>query len=315
MGQRILVTGAAGFVGRYLCEALARRATPTDIVRLTSSVEQRDGHIAVDLLDRAAIDEVVATHKPDIVIHLAAQSSTSRGAINGGDTWAVNLSGSLNLASAIGRHCEQSTMLFASSSEVYGASFLRGPVWESSPVLPLTAYARSKHAAEGTLDAMLSASSRLIVARPFNHSGPGQLETFVLPSFAAQIARIEAGLVPPELRVGNIDVLRDFMDVRDVVEAYVALIEAEAIPNRFVCNIASGNVRSLREVIEIFKSLSRTAFEVVVDPARTRPIDIPVAQGDAGLLQTITGWRPKVSLEVLLETLLVDARRRHAANL
>ena len=315
MAQRILVTGAAGFVGGYLCEALLRRPTPPEIVRLTSSVDRKDGHIAVDLLDRAAVDEVVATHKPEIVVHLAAQSSTSRGALDSGDTWAVNVSGSLNLAAAVGRHCPHSTVLFASSSEVYGASFLRGPVSESSIALPLTAYARSKYAAEGVLDAMLPASCRVIVARPFNHSGPGQQVTFVLPSFAAQIAEIEAGGGPPELRVGNIDVVRDFMDVRDVVAAYISLIEhAEALPSRFLCNIASGTVRSLRDLIETLQGLSRTAFGIVVDPARTRPVDIPVARSDSGLLRLATDWQPKIPVEQLLETLLEDARRRHAAS-
>ena len=315
MTQRILVTGAAGFVGAYLCEALARRPSPTEIVRLTSTFEHKEGHLAADLLDRAATDEVVATCKPDVVVHLAAQSSTSRGALDSGDTWAVNLSGSLNLASAVARHCPRSAVLFASSSEVYGASFLRGPASESSVVVPLTAYARSKHAAEGVLDAMLPASCRLIVARPFNHSGPGQQEAFVLPSFAAQIARMEAGAVPPELRVGNVDVVRDFMDVRDVVGAYVALIErAPALPHRFLCNIASETVRPLRELIEIFKGLSRIAFEVVADPERTRPVDVPIARGDAGLLRATTGWQPKIPIEALLEALLDDARRRHAAR-
>ena len=315
MAQRILVTGAAGFVGSYLCEALMLRSAPTEIVRLTSSVDPKDEHIAVDLLDRSAVDEIVATHKPEIVVHLAAQSSTARGALDSSDTWAVNVSGSLNLAAAIGNHCPHSTMLFASSSEVYGASFLRGPVSESSTALPLTAYARSKYAAEGVLDAMLPASCRLIVARPFNHSGPGQQETFVLPSFAAQVARIEAGLGPPELRVGNIDVVRDFMDVRDVVDAYISLIEdAEALPRRFLCNIASENVRSLRDLIGTLQGLARTAFGIVVDPARTRPVDIPVARGDSGLLRLATGWQPKIPVQQLLESLLDDARRRHAAR-
>ncbi len=315
MAQRILVTGAAGFVGSYLCEALMRRPAPTEIVRLTSAVDRKDGHIAVDLLDRGAVDEVAATHKPEIVVHLAAQSSTSRGVLDSGDTWAVNVSGSLNLAAAIGNHCPKSTMLFVSSSEVYGASFLRGPVSESSATLPLTAYARSKYAAECVLDAMLPASCRLIVARPFNHSGPGQQETFVLPSFAAQIAKIEAGFEPPELRVGNIDVVRDFMDVRDVVDAYISLIEhVEALPRRFLCNIASETVRSLRDLIGTLQGLSRTAFGIVVDPARTRPVDIPVARGDAGLLRLATGWQPKIPVEHLLESLLDDARRRHAAS-
>lgn len=316
MAPRILVTGAAGFVGRYLCEALAQRSSSAaEILRLTSPLDPLDDFLAVDLLDRDSLDAVVASGKPDVVIHLAAQSSTSRAVADSGDTWAVNVSGTLNLAASLARHCPQATLLFASSSEVYGASFLRGPVRETSAVLPISSYARSKHTAETMLDAMLPEASRLVIARPFNHSGPGQQETFVLPSFAAQVARIEAGLQPPVLRVGNIDVFRDFMDVRDVVDAYIALVaRAGDLPSRFLCNIASDGVRSLRDIVSIFKRLSRTEFEVVVDPARTRPVDIPIARGEAGLLRSTTGWQPKVSVEVLLETLLDDARRRHAAK-
>ena len=283
MTQRILVTGAAGFVGGHLCEALARRPSPPEIVRLTSISDPAAGHLAVDLLDPIAVDGIVSTSKPDVIVHLAAQSSTSRSATDGSGAWAVNVSGTLNLAAAVTRHSPAATFLFASSSEVYGASFLQGPVREASAVLPMTAYARSKHAAETVLDGMLPASCRLLVLRPFNHSGPGQQETFVLPSFAAQIARIEAGLQPPELRVGNIDVVRDFMDVRDVVHAYLALIErAPVLPHRVLLNVASETVHSLRDLIGVLSNLSRAAFDVVVDPTRARPVDVPVARGEAG---------------------------------
>ncbi|VVB42778.1 Epimerase [Beijerinckiaceae bacterium RH AL1] len=294
-----------------MCEALAHRSPADDVVRLTAAVDPKDGHIALDLLDRDAVENVVATTKPDIVIHLAAQSSTAGGIVDSGDTWAVNVTGTLNLAAAICRHSPHATVLFASSSDVYGASFLRGPVSEASLVLPLSAYAKSKLVAEGLLDAILPGSNRLIIVRPFNHSGPGQREAFVLPSFAAQIARIERGSQPAELRVGDLDVSRDFMDVRDVVEAYVALIErAEALPRRFVCNIASERVFPLRHLVEMLRSKSEATFDIVVDPARLRSNDVRVARGDAGLLRAATEWRPRVSIEDLLASLLEDARRR-----
>jgi GDP-4-dehydro-6-deoxy-D-mannose reductase len=311
MSRRILITGAAGFVGTYLCAALAHRFPSDNLVRLTAALEPKDGHIALDLLDRGSVDHVVATTKPDLVIHLAAQSSTALGSVRSEDTWAVNVTGTLNLATAICRHNLHATVLFASSSEVYGASFLRGPASEASPALPLSEYAKSKFVAENLLDAMLPGSNRLIIVRPFNHSGPGQRETFVLPSFATQIARIERGSQPAELYVGDLDVCRDFMDVRDVVEAYIALIErAAALPKRFVCNIASERIFSLRHLVEVLRSRSEATFRIVVDPARLRSNDIRVASGDAGLLRAATEWRPHVSIEVLLASLLEDARRR-----
>ena len=195
----------------------------------------------VDLRDAAAVDRLVAEARPDIIVHLAGQASVGaldRGA--GEETWRVNLAGTLNLALAVNRFAPEATVLFASSSEVYGRAFGPDPVNEETPPEPANAYARSKLLAERTLADVLPATARILVARPFNHTGPGQREDFVLPSFAAQVARIEAGL-QSALRVGNLDVARDFLDVRDVVAAYCALIEAAPrLPMRFTCNVATG---------------------------------------------------------------------------
>ena len=128
------------------------------------------------------MDAAVAQACPDIVIHLAGQASVARTVRDTGATFAVNLGGSLNLALAIARHTPDATLLFASSSEVYGESFLAGPVTEASPIRPMNAYAKSKRLAEEMFAAVLPPSAKLIVARPFNHTGAGQHEDFVLPS-------------------------------------------------------------------------------------------------------------------------------------
>ena len=250
--------------------------------------------------------------RPDVVIHLAAQASVGAALAGAAaSTWAVNLGGTLNIALAIARHLPTATVLFASSSEVYGRAFGAEPVDEGAACEPLNAYSRSKLMAERILADVLPSSAKLIVARPFNHTGPGQREDFVLPSFAAQIARIEAGLQPPTLWVGNLDVRRDFLDVRDVASAYVGLLTvAPHLPARFTCNIASGSARPLREVLDILCKLARVPFLVQVDPARQRPSDVPVAAGRSDRLRAATGWAPAIALEETLDSLLADARRR-----
>lgn len=312
--SRILVTGARGFVGGYLRAALAI-GDPAVTVIGTGLARGGEVDVALDLTDAAAVDEVLAREQPDAIVHLAAQASISA-ALTGAetDTWAVNLGGTLNLALAIARRVPGATLLFASSSEVYGRAFGAAPVEEDVVPLPLNAYARSKLMAEQVLAAVLPASARLIVARPFNHTGPGQREDFVLPSFAGQISRIEAGLQPPTLQVGNLDAQRDFLDVRDVAVAYVALlVAAPRLPTRFTCNIASGTARPMHELMDKLRQLSEVEFAVRIDPARLRPSDIPYAAGCADRLVAATGWAPAIPLDDTLAALLADARRRVSA--
>ena len=309
MARRILVTGAKGFVGTYLRAALVARWPEAHVTSLVVGGDSGSGFVTADLLDATAIDAAVARAKPEIVIHLAAQASVTRSTADREAAFAVNLGGSLNLALAVARQAPEATLLFASTSEVYGASFLAGPVTETSPTLPLNDYAKSKWLAESMFAAILPPSARLVVARPFNHTGPGQREDFVLPSFAAQIARIEAGL-QTQLHVGNLEVCRDFLDVRDVVDAYVALIDAApTLPRHLGCNVASGEARPLRERIDTLCGLARVPIEIVVDPGRLRAIDVPVARGDASLLARMTDWRPRYPIETTLQGLLASARK------
>ncbi len=305
----ILVTGATGFVGRYVCAALANcepAPTVVDVGGGTGSGRR------IDLTDAAAVNDLIARERPPVLVHLAAQASV--GAAVGGaaaQTFAVNLAGTLNLALAVARHTPEATVLFASSSEVYGAAFNAVPVDEEAVPRPTNAYARSKLMAEEVLAAVLPASARLVVARPFNHTGAGQTETFVLPSFAGQIARIEAALQDPVLRVGNLNARRDFLDVRDVVAAYLALLAAASkLPPRFTCNVGTGSARRLGDVLEAMRRLAHVPFAVEVDPVRLRQLDIPCAMGSVERLFGATGWTPRVTLDETLADLLDDARRR-----
>ena len=310
MYKRILLTGATGFVGSCLAPALAAAFPAATLTMVAANTLA--GATGVDLLDPEAVGAMVRAARPDLVVHLAGQASVAGSITSVNETWAVNCTGSLLLASAIAEYAPEATLLFTSSSEVYGASFLAGIVDESSPLVPMNPYAKSKALAETIFRQRLPDTTKVIVARPFNHTGPGQRDDFVLPSFAGQVARIEAGVQAPSIAVGDLDVRRDFLDVRDIVAAYVALVAAApGLPSRFTVNIASGSTYLLRDLLDTLRGLSRVPFDVTIDPARLRPNDLPVATGSSALMRLAVGWRPVHPIEETLDRLLEAARSKH----
>jgi GDP-4-dehydro-6-deoxy-D-mannose reductase len=307
--RRILLTGGTGFVGPYLLEALARAYPGAERRVLVRAGEANPSPawtpVAADIVSEAEVGDVVRRARPDLVLHLAAQASAAQSIAEAESTWRVNFRGSFNLAAAIARHAPNAVVLFVSTADVYGATLREGPATEATLVSPLTAYGRSKAAAEAMLADVLAPTNRLIVARPFNHIGPGQDRRFALPSFAAQIAAIERGELLPLVEVGDLSVLRDFLDVRDVVDAYLRLVAAAArLPARSVFNIASGNPRSLASLLELMRLHATKYFEIVVDARRLRPSETPVSVGDASKLRAVTGWRPAYQIDDTLVALL-----------
>jgi GDP-4-dehydro-6-deoxy-D-mannose reductase len=307
--RRILLTGGTGFVGHYLAPALLKCFPDCEgvIVSPRGSAAQIEGWRCepADIADEAAAEALIERYRPDAVLHLAAQASAGQSVSAAELTWRVNYGGSFALARAVARHMPDCLFFFASSADVYGKSFRLGPASEETPPVPANAYAASKLAAELMLRDILPASCRLIVARAFNHSGPGQDERFVLPAFAAQIARIEAGLREPILRTGNLQAERDFLHVADVVEAYVGLLtRAQSLPQRSLFNVASGEIHRIGDLLEMLRGLAQKSFEVEPDPKRARPSDVPRAQGDATLLRITTGWSSTRPVMQLLRELL-----------
>jgi GDP-4-dehydro-6-deoxy-D-mannose reductase len=315
---RILITGASGFVGRWLAPALQAAypaAALAAIMHRSSGTCPGWATYCLDLVDADAVNDAVRAWRPNLVVHLAAKSSVRQAAEFAEETWRVNVVGALNLAAAIARTVPEAMVFHVSTGEVYGSSFLNGPASETTPLSPRGVYARSKAAAETIFEDVLSPESRLVTVRPLNHAGAGQDERFVLPSFAAQIARIEAGLMPPRLQVGNVGVERDFLDVRDVIDAYLLILAgAEALPRRAVLNVASGQPRRIGDLLDVMVGASTRPFDVEIDPARLRPAEIPRAVGDASALGRHFGWIPKHSIDELVVGLLTYWRARISAE-
>lgn len=306
--SRLLLTGANGFVGKILTVRLQQAGF--QVIALSASPTpaqgQADDHLACDIRDAQALAQAVAQAKPQYVVHLAAISHVPTSFKEPLLTWQTNVMGSMNLLEAVKLHAPEAFVLFPSSSEVYGAAFKSADsVDENTLPQPLNPYAASKLAAECAFREYFRQGVKGVIARPFNHIGAQQSADFVTASFARQIALIEAGQQAPVLKVGNLEAVRDFLDVQDVCSAYIELLKLADKPGHPPClNIASGRSRKIREVLDLLLSLSTAKIEVELDPERLRPSDIPVAVGNATLLKSTTGWQAQIPLETTLGKLL-----------
>ena len=318
MARRILVTGGTGFVGRHVLPALDAALPDGDEIVATgheagaAPAASRASLRRLDVLDRGEVERLVGEVRPTHTLHLAALASVHQALEAPAAAWRVNLCGSVNLAEALARRAPGGTLVLVSTAEVYGRSFAAGePLDEGAPLAPANPYAKAKAAAESAVQDVAGTRLRVVVLRPFNHTGPGQDERFVVPAFAAQIARIECGLGEPVLRVGNLSAERDFLDVRDVARAYVEVLRrAEELPMRLVLNVASGVPRRIEDVLGRLKALARRDFAVEPDRTRLRPSDTPRAVGSRAAIEAVLGWRPEIPWEDTLAAVLDDWRLR-----
>lgn len=312
--MRILITGAGGFVAPYVAESLRKAAAGAcEIVLGVRNAREAATHGAdiIDLEDAAGVASVIAKVAPTHIVHLAAVSSLSGAGADPDLAWRVNVGGTLAIARAIQAAVPRCVLLFAGSGQVYGETAqLDRAMTENDVLAPTSDYAVTKAAADLALGALAGQGLHCIRLRPFNHTGPGQTEEFVLPSFAAQIARIEAGKAEPVIRVGNLDAERDFLDVRDVADAYAqAALRSEALKPGTVLNIASGEPRRVGELLEELLAMSQVAITVQQDPARMRPSDTPRFFGDASRARELLDWTPRLTMRDTLRDLLDEARR------
>jgi GDP-4-dehydro-6-deoxy-D-mannose reductase len=268
--------------------------------------------MAVDLQAPQAVASCVRDTQPTQVVHLAAAADVGGSFANAHQTWSINVMGTLNLLEALGEHAPDASLLLVSSSEVYGDSFNVGvPLDESAPIRPQNPYAASKAAAELLARTYAKRRLKLVVARPFNHIGPGQSDRFAISAFARQLMRIEAGLQTPELRVGNLDTQRDFTDVRDIVRGYLALVTSgDRWESGLTVNLCSATSRRIGDVLDELIALSGVEVKIVPDPSRLRPADIPLAAGAADTARELVGWRPAIPWKETLRSIIADWRLR-----
>ncbi|MUH02684.1 NAD-dependent epimerase/dehydratase family protein [Bombella sp. ESL0387] len=295
MSRRILITGASGFVGRHLTSLLKSHPSK-DLI-----FDER-----FDVTNILEVSDVVRRVQPDACVHLAGVTSIAQARQDRNKAWNVNLQGTLNVAQALLAYAPQATLVFSSSSEIYGDSFLTGEALDENALLiPNNPYSVTKAAADLSLGAMVREGLKVIRVRPFNHTGAGQVENFVVAAFARQIAKIEVGTQRPVVEVGNLDAERDFLDVRDVCEAYKACIDrSQDIPSGAILNICSGQTRSIRSILEKLVNFSKVEIEIRVKKELLRPVDVRYARGSNELACKILHWQPKVLWEETLQSVL-----------
>lgn len=313
--MRIVVTGAAGFVAPYFISAIRNATSDAEIFACSKSktvVNAAEDGFFLDITDETAVCELIAQVNPTHVMHLAGISAPPEATADPKAAWAINLFGTTNLARAILARAPKCVLMLAGSGDVYGSSANQHlPLTEDILLNPISEYAVTKAAADLAIGALAGAGLRCIRFRPFNHVGPGQTEKYALSSFAAQIARIELGLQPPIIRVGNLNAERDFLDVRDVANAYVSgALRSDRIPAGSVLNIASGIPRRLSDLLNQLIGLSSANVSVEQDPTRVRPIEVPKIYGDASKARAMLDWSPRYDFNQTISDLLTDWRLR-----
>jgi GDP-4-dehydro-6-deoxy-D-mannose reductase len=268
--------------------------------------------VQLDLRDSQRVSDLISDWRPDAVFHLAARSSVSASFKNPWETLDNNINAQLNILEAARAIDPSPRVLVIGSNEEYGKPHPDElPVTEGNPMRPMNPYAVSKISQDFLgLQYHLTYRIPVVRLRPFNHTGPGQTPNFVVPAFASQIARIEAGLQEPVMRVGNLDVARDFTDVRDIVRAYYLAATAGEPGEAY--NLASGRPQSIKGLLETLLSISTAKIRVEVDPERYRPSDTPVIYGSAEKFRRHTGWEPAIPFEQTLHDVLSHWREQYS---
>lgn len=313
--MRAVVTGAAGFVGRHLVARLLSQ--DHEVLGLIHPADGGPGALGprvsvapIDILDEAALNAAIREFAPDAVFHLAAFSNPEGSWKEARRTLETNIIGAHNLLWAAKETGRKPRVLLVGSAQQYGHVPPEDqPISEDREQRPLTPYAVSKTSQE-LLGRRFVWSEELpvFVTRSFNHTGPGQSESYVSSSFARQVAEVEKGVREPVIRVGNLGARRDFTDVRDVVAAYCAIVE-RGEPGR-PYNVCRGEAVSVKEVLDELVRLSRVSLEVQIDSDRYHSLDAPLMVGDPARLKKDTGWSPRYSLSETLRDLLEDWRAR-----
>lgn len=305
--MKALILGGGGFVGRYLIDAL--HAAGGYDVCVTKLARERLDDLAcpvydLDLLEEGAAAALLERVQPDVIFHLAAQSSVALSWKAPVLTADINIGGTLRLLEAVRQLSKKPRILLIGSGEEYGAPRGASPRFDEEAALhPGNIYAATK-ACQGMLGEIYAKAYGLdiVMIRAFNHIGPGQAPQFVVSDFCKQVASIERGLQPPLIRTGNLAAKRDFTDVRDVMRAYVLLAAQGKAGETY--NVGSGSAVAISDILAQILTLAEVPIASEIDPARLRPVDVPEVSADITRLQRDTGWKPQYSLaQTLRDTL------------
>lgn len=296
-------------MGGYLVEQCRIRYPQAELFGLTGHPTlhtalpgMSDVRLSVaDITQPEVVRQVVAEVKPDLIIHLAAQSSVSASWKDPSGTLRVNAGGTIHLLEALRSEQLTPRIVLVGSGEQYGMVHPEdNPIREECPFRPANPYAASKAAQDlYGYQYFVAYGLPILRARPFNHFGPRQTSTFVIANFARQIALIEAEKAEPVLSVGNLQARRDFLPVEDVVAAYLAIAEQGRPGEAY--NIGSGQARSIRAMLDLLLTFARRSIQLREDPARLRPVDVPLLEADTSRLRADTNWRPAVQFESALQ--------------
>jgi len=313
--MRVLITGVSGFAGSHLADYLLTR--PGLELWGAALTTHRPDYLspavrllAVDLRDPEAVQRLIQAVQPEQVYHLAGQAFVPQSRQDPWDTLETNLKPQVNLFQALSRERLRPRILIVSSYEVYaGLAPRKGPVDEAWPLGPDSPYGVSKVAQEFFARLYFEEHDLPVVrARPFNHIGPRQSTRFVAAAFASQVACIQAGVSPAVIKVGNLAARRDFSDVRDIVRAYVLLLEQGA-PGE-VYNLGAGRSYAIRELLDRLLAFAGVDCDIQIDPERYRPLTVPDVVCDASRARAACGWQPLISLDQTLAELLAYERGR-----
>ena len=319
--KRVLITGITGFAGSHLAEYFLAERPEVEVYgtyRWRSRRENIEGIesklrlLECDLSDYVAVLRALDESKPDAIYHLAAQSFVPASWTAPLQTLSDNIAGQANIFEAVRSLKLDPAIQIACSSEEYGLVLPdEVPIKETNPLRPLSPYAVSKVTQDFlAYQYFMSYGIRAVRTRGFNHTGPRRGEVFVTSNFSKQVASIEAGMQDPVIRVGNLDAVRDFTDVRDMVRGYV--LAAEKGKPGEVYNLASGRAITIRAMLDKLIAMSRVEVKVETDPARLRPSDVEVLIGDASKFHADTGWEAKIPFDKTLADLLDYWRERIA---
>lgn len=293
--KKVLIFGAGGFVGPYLAQEFMEHdydVVGSDQVN-AGKLPQTVKFIEADILDAEAVQRIIATEQPDMVVNLAGISSVGASWSIPQTTVSVNVIGALNIMETARKAAKKPKLMFIGSSEEYVISDY--PINEDRPLNASNPYGISKVTQEEFAKMYTqNFGLQIYCVRPFNHTGIGQRDSFVLPSFCKQVAEIAKNGKPGVMKVGNLEIKRDFSHVKDITRAYRMIIESD--DSSLTYNVGSGQVYSLRKLLEYIIAQSKTDIQIEVDPERFRPTDQPTVCCDYTLIRNRLGWEPQYSV-------------------